>query len=378
MKKAFAIIIILSIMMPFALTIPAAAKPQPGGVTAVAPWPQKADWVGQQATIYPAKLYASASYLLVYPQPGQSIAGVDQLYFARKFLRQTFAISGLYKIAAPAPPHDEYYWRLDDAGGATVWVKDTSSGQLAALPFALNSELAAEHKAIADINALAGAPLWLDRNVITTAELSAPVGHLVPVTVTAFKTTGPFSDTYALVLALEDGSSVVWATATTGTGDQTVYSNGHFLVRVRKGLHRENPRTSFPKWSEELWTLIKGREIRTGWDQDMVKMSWGDPETIEKVLEGPDKDLMRWRYGSTNLFFRDKLLAKIRIPDPALAKLKPTKDDNRKTAKDDGRKTAKDAPKKKDPNYGLIEVTVATKEPRPADGKGDGKSADSK
>lgn len=362
MKKALVLI-----MMLFTLQIPAlaAAEPQPAGPAAMAPWPQKADWVGQQATIFPAKLYATASYLLVFPQPGQNVTGVEQLYFARKFIRQTFTINGLYKLTQPA--REEYYWRLDGDGGKTVWVKDTPSGLLAVLPFALNSELVADNKAIADLNALAGATFWIDRNVIATTELSAPVGHLTQVTVTAFKSAGPFSDTYSLALTREDGSPAVWATATTGSGKQAVYSNVHFLSRAQKGLLRENPRARFPQWNEELWTLIKDREIRTGWDRDMVTTSWGDPETIEKTLEGPDKGLMRWRYSSANLFFRDKLLEKIRIPDPALEKLKHAKGAGPQPVKADG--------KKKDPNEGMIEVSAARKEPPPAAKKEDGNPA---
>lgn len=360
MKKLLPIFMILLALLSPTL---AAAQPQPAALAAVAPWPQKADWVGQQAVIYPAKLYATASYLLVFPQPGQSITGADQLYFARKFIRQSLTIGGLYKLAKPAG--EEFYWRLNGAGGTTVWVKDSPTGLLAVLPFALNSELAAENKAVADLNALVGTTFWLDRNVIDTAELSAPVGHLSKITVTAFKSSGPFSDTYSLAFTREDGSPAVWATATTGTGKQMVYGNGQFLARAQKGLLRESPRTRFPQWNEDQWTLIEGREIRTGWDQDMVTVSWGAPETTEKLLEGPDKGLVRWRYGGTNLFFRGKQLAKIRIPDPALAKLKPAKDDDRKTAKNND--------KKKDPNEGLIEVSAASKEPPPAAAKDAGK-----
>lgn len=339
MRKPLIIFIMLLVFLS-----PAAAAAEPGVLSAVSPWPQKADWVGQQATVYPAKLYANASYLLVFRQPGQAVSGADQLFFARTLAGQPFTVRGLFKLTKQAGV--EYYWQLAGTGGKTAWVKDNPDGPLSLLPFALNSEIAAENAAVAGLAALAGTPVWISRNLIAAPELTAAVGHLAPLTIVGFKSSGPFGDVYSLTLRQENGAHMVWTIGSTGA--RTVYSNRQFAVRVEKSLFRQNPQTLFPHWAENLWPLIRAREIRTGWDREMVLMSWGDPETTEKTIEGPEKGLERWRYGATNLYFRDKLLAKIKIPDPTLAKANTAKDDNRKSAKGDGTIEVSGASKKDD------------------------------
>lgn len=325
MSKAIITVIII-------FTFMASAAAQPSTLTPVGAWPQKADWVGQQATVYPAKLYDTASYLLVFRQPGLAVSGADQLSFARALAGQIFTIKGLFKLTGKSGA--EYYWQLAGAGGKTAWVKDTPDGQLALLPFALQSEIAAEDTAAAALTALAGTPVWINRNLVAAPDLTAAVGHLAPLTIAGFKSAGPFGDTYSLTLRQADGAEIVWSLKTSGA--RTVYSNRQFLARVEKSFFRQNPQALFPHWAETIWPLVRAREIRVGWDREMVLMSWGDPDTAEKVAEGPDRGLERWRYGSTNLYFRDKLLAKIKIPDPALANVKPAKDKGRKHAKSDG------------------------------------------
>ncbi len=343
MNKLLIVLIIMSAVLSPAL--PAAAGPGQAPA-AVAPWPGKAAWIGQQATIYPAKLYASASYLLLFRQPGEEMSGVDQLALGRKLAGQTFVMSGLYRLPTAAEP--KYYWQLTGPGGTAVWVKDTAGGPLAALPFALAGEIAAENKAIGELNALVGATLWVNRNLFAPAELPA-VGHLDPLTVAGFKSAGPFSDTYALDLRQEDGSPVVWTAATTGR--RAAYGNVHFAALVTKNFFRQDPVTLFPHWPGQLWPLIRAREIRPGWEREMVLMSWGDPETSAKVAEGPEKDLEEWRYGNYHLYFRDKLLEKIKIPDPAAVEKTPP--DDQKAAR------GKPADKKKEPP--MLEITSATK-----------------
>ncbi|GEM_PF-5779884 len=321
--------IVIIVTALFMITASVAA--QPSTLTPIDAWPQKADWVGQQATVYPAKLYDTASYLLVFQQPGLAVSGADQLSFARTLAGQIFTIKGLFKLTGKSG--DEYYWQLAGAGGKTVWVKDTPDDPLALLPFALKSEIAAEDTAAAALTALVGTPVWINRNLVAAPDLTAAVGHLAPLTIAGFKSAGPFSDTYSLTLRQADGAEIVWSLKTSSA--RAVYSNRQFLARVEKSFFRQNPQALFPHWGENIWSLVRAREIRVGWDREMVLMSWGDPDTAEKVTTGPDRGLERWRYGSTNLYFRGKLLAKIKIPDPALANVKTAKDKGRKHAKSD-------------------------------------------
>lgn len=343
-KPIFILLLLAALLFP---ALPILAEPEPAELSAVTPWPQKADWVGQQAAIIPAKLNASASYLLVFPKPGQDISGVDQLFLARKYIGQSFTIEGLYQQQTKRAA--AYYWRLVGPEGSTVWVRDYPAGQLSALPFALPSEFDAENKVIAELTSLAGTTVWINRNLITASELSTDVGHLEPLTITAFKSNGPFSDTYSLAFRQANGEPVVWELKP--AGKRAAFSTSQFYALVQQDLYRQDPQDQFPLWAD-IWPLIKAREIRVGWDREMVLMSWGTPTSVEKVLKGPEKGLERWGYGSNHLYFEGKQLAKIKIPDSA------GKDKNSDDENSENDITKSPDPKKPEQ---LIEVTGAKK-----------------
>lgn len=336
MKKLLLLTAFLLLLAPTAFAQPIPASP--------ALWPHKADWAGRPAVIFPAKLYATASYLLLYRQPGEELSGVEQLALGRRLAGRAFTVQGLYELKKPgADPR--HYWLLA-APGEQVWVRDTKDTPLANLPFALDSEINAENKKIAELTALAGATVWIDANRVAAADLSAPLGHLSPLTVVAFKSTGPFSDVYTLTLQPTEGAPVVWAVKITG-GQAAAYSNAQFAALLARSFFRQEPRTLFPHWAEHLWPLVAAREVRVGWDKEMALMSWGDPDKVEKAAKGPDKDLEIWQYaGNRHLYFKDKLLVKIKIPDPA-AKPGTTKPAGTpKTPDDDGLMEVQSAVKK--------------------------------
>jgi hypothetical protein len=325
---------------------PAAQAGQTGqeqpALSAAPAWPAKAAWVGQLATVVPAKLYASASYLLIFREPGKDMSGVDQLFLARKHIGQTFTIQGLHKLEKKGAA-TQYFWKLAGKDGTVLWVRDYPDVELTGLPFALASEIEAEKQAIAEINSLVGATLWIDRNLIPAAELTANVNHLAPLTVTAFKSAGPFSEAYSLAFRQEDGTPVVWTVAPTGA--RAAFSNSQFYGMIRSGFMRHEPQTLFPHWPEADWQLVRAQEIRVGWDREKVILSWGNPETAPTVVtSGPEEDSYEWRYGKYRLYFRNNQLKKIKIPDPASATQKPGGD----------KKDEKAGPK-------MIEVTGAKK-----------------
>lgn len=355
-KKA---VLITVFLLLFAL--PALAAPPDGSLRALdaKTWPAKAAWPGQTASFFPAKFYASASYLLVFSQPGQTIAGVDQLFFTRTLTGKTFTVQGLYELKKrPAAP-PEYYWRLDGPPGtAPVWVKDYPEGQLSTLPFALASEIAEEEKQRAAIAALVGKVVWLDRNRVAGSELSASVDHLAPLTITGFKSAGPFSETYALSFAQASGEPLIWQLGPTGS--RTAYSHSQFLLIFGQAFRSQDPVSLFPKWPPSVWDAIKMREIKVGMEKDMVLLSWGETDKREKIEAGPEKGLERWRYPEGyRLYFKGKELVKIKMPRPVdLSKNQPEKPAD-KTAKD-----LKDAdkPGKDNKDDGFIDVPVAAKE----------------
>jgi hypothetical protein len=359
LKKIFAVLIMLCAVHAPAFSAPAdtAAAPtvQEKAVLSAAPvWPDKAAWVGQQATLVPAKLNVSASYLLIFQQPGQDMSGIDQLHLARKHLGKPFIIEGLYKLEKKKAV-TRYFWRLAAKDGGVLWVRDYPDVALSALPFALEREIAAEKRAMAEIGALVGNTVWIDRNYIPKAELTAAVDHLAPLTVTAFKSTGPFSEAYTLDLKQADGTPVAWTVAP--AGQRAAFSNEQFYGMIRSGFMRHDPQTLFPHWSPEDWRLISGQEIRVGWEREKVLMSWGEPRLAPAlVAKGPEEDMYEARYGKYYLYFKNDKLMKIKTPDPAVTgKKADTK--AAPAGKTSSREGNKDGPKIK-----MIELQEATKE----------------
>ncbi|MDT8903113.1 hypothetical protein [Anaeroselena agilis] len=363
MKRALIILIALAVFLPASVPARSAPAPAPPAqadkekpvLSAIAPWPAKAAWVGQQATIVPAKLYASSSYLLIFRDPDQDMSGVDQLFLARKNIGQIFTVQGLYKLAKKGAAA-RYFWRLDSKDGTVLWIRDYPEVTLSGLPFALDSEIEAEKRAIAEINSLVGNTIWIDRNYIPPKELTADVAHLAPLTVTAFKSAGPFSEAYALSLRREDGSPVVWTIAPTGV--RAAFSNSQFYGMIRSGFMRHNPQTLFPHWPQDDWQLIRDQEIRAGWDKDKVLMSWGEPKMPPVLVpDGSEEDMYEWRYGNYYLYFKNNVLLKIKIPDPAYV---PAKADDKSAsggkpaARQGNKQDKKDGPK-------MIEIPAAKK-----------------
>lgn len=342
MKKILILMIALLFVHSPAFSAPQQPLPAQPAMSAAPVWPAKAAWVGQQATIVPAKLYASASYLLIFREPGKDISGVDQLFLARKHSGQPFTIQGLHQLTKKGAI-TQYFWKLTGKDGAVLWVRDYPNTGLTGLPFALASEIAAEKQVIAEINSLVGATLWIDRNLIPAAELTANVSHLAPLTVTAFKSAGPFSEAYSLAFRREDGTPVVWAVAPTGA--RAAFSNNQFYGIIRSGFMRHEPQTLFPHWTQEDWQLVRAQEIRVGWDREKVIMSWGQPQTAPMLVSsGPEEDSYEWRYGNYRLYFLNNHLNKIKIPDPASV--------TQKTGGD--KKSKQDGPK-------MLEITEAKK-----------------
>lgn len=316
-------------------------------------WPPKADWPGQKVSFVPAKLYASASYLLVFNQPGQEITGADQLFFTRKLVGKTYTIQGLYELtkkgAAP-----EYYWRLDGPNGqAAAWVKDTRGGLLANMPFVLGREIAEENKLRAELEALSDKKVWIDRNRVAKSELSADVDHLVPLTITGFKSAGPFSELYVMTFEQANGEPLVWQLS--ATGNRAAYSHSQYLQLFQRDFYGQDPVSLHPEWPAAVWGLIKAREIRVGWTKEMVAMSWGEADKHEIIELGPNKGLTQWRYPEGyRLYFKEKTLVKIRIPKPA--------DKNKNQAiTPSGKDTMHNKDGKEPKDDGLIDVPGAAK-----------------
>ncbi len=69
-----------------------------------------------------------------------------------------------------------------------------------------------------------------------------------------------------------------------------------------------NPKQKY-RWSNEIWELINNRKVRVGMNKDQVKLSWGNPDEINKDIY-ESRILEQWIYESQYLYFEnDKLTA---------------------------------------------------------------------
>lgn len=323
-------------------------------------WPHKAFWPGQQATFLRTKLYATASYLLLFRQPGQDMPGAEQLFYGRTLIGKTYTINGLFELKRKGAG-SHYFWQLTRPGEEPVWVRDTINTPLDNLPFATPEDTAAEHKQIAGLENLAGTTVWINRNIAAPPQLSADLGHLTPLTVTGFKSAGPFSEAYTLFLDRADGEPLTWTVGI--TGERTAYSNRQFYKFLTRAFYLQDPATLYPKWPAGVWPHVKNREVRVGWDKPMVLMSWDHPDKLERIVLGPDKGLERWSYSGKHLFFKDATLVKIKVPKPPQAKGEPSL--ARKPSPKPGGKDAD----KSDADDGLLEVSEAVKTEKKVESK---------
>ena len=67
------------------------------------------------------------------------------------------------------------------------------------------------------------------------------------------------------------------------------------------------PRKKHPDWPEEIWDLIKKGKIRLGMTKEQVRLSWGQPNDINRSV-GPWGIHEQWVYGSQYLYFENGIL----------------------------------------------------------------------
>ena len=93
----------------------------------------------------------------------------------------------------------------------------------------------------------------------------------------------------------EFGSFPIMFIITTLSGER-----GYFLERSYSGFIKEwytsDPREKYPDWSYYDWKFIENRRLHGKMNQDMVRISWGDPTKIENSFNGKGQRIQIWTY----------------------------------------------------------------------------------
>ena len=95
-----------------------------------------------------------------------------------------------------------------------------------------------------------------------------------------------------------------------------IYLSGINQRNQLYGLHFDkvfsfkDPKTKYPKISNENWSLIQSGKVKIGMNEEECKLSWGKPDTINSTtLEGLVSE--QWVYGSSFLYLTNGLLTSI-------------------------------------------------------------------
>lgn len=103
-----------------------------------------------------------------------------------------------------------------------------------------------------------------------------------------------------LIVRTEDGTEGFVDVAVSGTNvSGRIREFGHFdhyFMEV-------DPRTIY-KWPDEIWTIIEDHKVAIGMTKEQVKMSWGEPATINKTLNASGRS-EQWVYNSGSYVYLD-------------------------------------------------------------------------
>lgn len=280
----------------------------------------KAELIGQSVTVFPSRLHQSVGYLFLYEKPAADVSGVSQLEFARSIAGKEFVVDGLFSVHNGVK--SDYYWKIVSlADKSVVWVKDNRERLLADEPFVLAADVEQDKLAMQAAEAIVNQQVWVNLNVTGRTDFVGKIDHLEHLIVTAFKSTGPFSDQYVISFLKDDGTTVEWKVGYRSA--IPVYNHKSFLSLYRSGYYANDPVNVHPGWTQQEWQAIKLRKIIVGWSKELVDMSWGKPIKItggnNKTGSSKNKNSGQevWEYdGQRYLKFKDNVLVSIRIPKP--------------------------------------------------------------
>lgn len=92
-----------------------------------------------------------------------------------------------------------------------------------------------------------------------------------------------------------------------GTNVSPIYKDHD---RFDKYFFTTDPRKTY-KWSQKVWSSIESEKVFIGMSAEQAKMSWGEPETVNRTTTGRNRH-EQWVYGShTYLYFENNTLTTI-------------------------------------------------------------------
>ena len=95
--------------------------------------------------------------------------------------------------------------------------------------------------------------------------------------------------------------------------DQIGYRSEKYSDLFFPKWYQTNPRHKYPDWKWLYWAAIENRKLTTGMIPEMVRLAWGDPLAMDRIIGSPGNRLELWVYRGINkrvygLFFHNEKL----------------------------------------------------------------------
>lgn len=161
-------------------------------------------------------------------------------------------------------------------------------------------------------NKWAGKVLWINKTKISTYNSdSGEIGSISTKKLSPVKVKNIVAgwDNYSpvrLILETNDGKTGFLDVNVSGTNiSKTLKDN----FRFKDYFYEVNPRTTYD-WKEKVWNAIERESVFVGMTKEQVKISWGEPENINKTI-ATYGTREQWVYSSNYLYFEENKLTSI-------------------------------------------------------------------
>lgn len=257
----------------------------------------KLDWIGQKVYINPDKGSRIAEDFL-------SSIGGSWVYYTDLGNDDYYITSVFKKITSD---DTTLYWKLVGKNAQkTFWYRDKTSRS-----FKLESEVKQEHEQLISqskqereyLASLAGMPVWYNFYSRYAGGDLSRLTYLEQVTIQFVDL-----DNNIIVIKRNNGEVINWQPALLRF---SANPNKDLALYTKSTFFTSNPFEEHPNWSNGTWDLIKQRKVEIGMNEEMARMSWGSPESINTTT-GSWGTHEQWVYGGNDyLYFENGILTSI-------------------------------------------------------------------